>query len=171
MRIRRGLVWLLLVCLLAVTGCGEEPVAEPDYSQMIVPPLDVTITDCLTAQMVETVTGEPMELQAVYEDATQAVYMSVDTDNWQVTVNMQNSTLAGYTSQLALLADAESVEGVGEAAHWCETTSSLMAYARGYMVEICMLVPGVYVPKEETVSLMKVLVENMPVKAVPDAVG
>ena len=150
---------LLCFCFM-LFGCGEP--AEPDYSELIKPPLSGAVSDFLSAEDVAAVTGEPMALQGLYEEESQAVFVSVAAGNWQVTVNMRNNTRAGHDAYVQSVSVATPVEGVGEVSHWCEETSSLLTFARGYTLEIYMEPGDDFIPQNETVALMKTLVGNIP---------
>ena len=158
---KKGCLLAALVCIcVTLFGCGA-PV-EPDYSDLIVPPLSGKVSDYLSIAEVEAVTGEPMTLQGLYEENSQAVYASAAEGNWQVTVNMQNNTRAGHDTFVRSLNACTSVEGVGEISHWCEETGSLLTFARGYTLEIYMDLGDDFIPQNETVALMKTLVGNLP---------
>lgn len=155
-------------CLLAAVLCfcvmlfGCNAPAEPDYSDMITPPLQGAVTDYLSAEDVAAVTGEPMELQGLYEDNSQAVYTSVAQGNWQVMVNIRNNTRTGHDAYVQTISVATPVEEVGEVSHWCEETGSLLTFARGYTLEIYMEAGDDFIPQNETIALMKTLVGNIP---------
>ncbi len=158
---KKGFVWVAVLCFcLALFGCGAP--AEPNYSGMIVPPLQGDITDYLSADEVAAVAGEAMTLQGVYEENSQMVFASAEAGNWLVMVNMRNNTRTGHDAYVQSLSGAAPVEGVGEISHWCEETGSLLTFACGYTLEIYMEPGDDFIPRTETVALMKTLVENLP---------
>lgn len=126
--------------LCALTGCKRD--AQPNYSDMIEAPLDVSITECLTAETLQVMFGKTFKQNGVYDNGTQVVYVNSDEDSMRVELNMQNSTLSGYHVVLNSLENVELVERLGEVSHWCKDTNSLLTYFNGYMMEIVVVVDG-----------------------------
>ena len=128
---------IALCCSWLLCGCGakENAPSEPDYSAMIQPPVDVNITDCITADELTAIMGTSMELLGVYEENSQAVFLSED--GHQVTVHMLNQTLAGFEA-MKNSSSGEMVwqEGLGEAAYRYGDTAQLMFYSGGYAVDV-----------------------------------
>ena len=82
------LLAVVLATLLLLCGCGnKEP--EIDYNSLVVAPLDITITDCISEEQIGSVMAYPMTLLGVFEDGTQAIYQS-DDGMYQVTINLKN---------------------------------------------------------------------------------
>ena len=131
-----GIVGLLAALLLG--GCGKPApeTSDLDYSTLIVPAVDLTITECITEQQLTTAVGYPMHLLGVYEENTQAVYLSEDGD-CQVTIHMMNQTRAGFEAQVAAATVPMIMqEGVGEVAYWYEGAAQLMVYSDGYALDV-----------------------------------
>ena len=132
-------VWILgLLAVLLLGGCGKPAPdsSDLDYSRLIVPAVDLTITDCITEQQLATVVGYPMHLLGVYEEDTQAVYLSED-GSCQVTIHMMNQTRAGFEAQVtAATVPLVMQEGVGEIAYWYDGAAQLMIYSDGYALDV-----------------------------------
>ena len=128
---------LCLVFTLLLCGCNAKSKdKEPDYSSLILPPVDLSITDCITAEELTAIMGSPMQLLGVYEDNSQAVFTSEDGTH-QVLVHMLNQTLAGFEAMKNESAyEMTWQEGLGEAAYWYGETSQLMFFSGGYAVDI-----------------------------------
>ncbi len=136
-----------LVCLCCATllcSCslfGDKPEDESvhvDYSQMVTDPVDVSIEDCITDQQVSTVVGVPMTLLGVYEEGTQAVFMSEDA-TCQVNVNLMNQARSVFDSTVGGAENATLQEGMGEVAYWFEETGELVVYAAGYSLGVAVV--------------------------------
>ena len=143
----------LLICLLCglLGGCGSKPMeqtSEPDYSALIVPPVDLTITDCISEQQLTTILGYPMSLLGVGEEGAQAVYQTEDS-TCVVTVHMLNQTRAGFDAVIgASTATTVLQEGLGESAYWFVSDemvdqnsggyAQLMVYSGGYAVDVAL---------------------------------
>lgn len=126
--------------LCTLTGCKRD--AQPNYSDMIEAPLDISITDCLTADMLQVMFGKTFTQSGVHENGTQVTYTSTDGKSMQVVLNMQNSTLSGYQVILDSLENVELVGRLGEVSYWCKDTNSLLTYFNGYMLEMAVVVDG-----------------------------
>ncbi len=133
------LLVLTLVISLVVCGCGKPQETELDYESMVVAPVDLAITDCITEQQITSVVGHPMHLLGVYEDGVQAIWQS-DDGSCQVTIHMMNQTREVFDSQVA---DAEVPmtlqEGLGEAAFWYEGRTEMMLYYNGYALDVAVV--------------------------------
>ncbi|MBQ9841959.1 MAG: hypothetical protein IJO42_02490 [Clostridia bacterium] len=133
------LLVLTLVISLMVCGCGKPQEPELDYESMVVAPVDLAITDCITEQQITSVVGHPMQLLGVYEDGVQAIWQS-DDGSCQVTIHMMNQTREVFDSQVA---DAEVPmtlqEGLGEAAFWYEGRTEMMLYYNGYALDVAVV--------------------------------
>lgn len=133
-------LWIVgLLGALLLTGCHAGSTAsdaQPDYSALIVPPVDLAITDCITEQQLTTVLGYPMHLLGTFEEGTQAVYLSEDSA-CQVTIHMINQTRAGFDAMVAnAIVPMILQDGLGEAAYWYEGKTQLMAYCDDYAVDV-----------------------------------
>lgn len=135
------LLAVVLLASLLLCSCGNEEV-ELDYNSLVVAPVDVNITDCITDSQVSTVVGVPMTLLGVYEDGTQAIYMSED-GTCQVTVNLKNQTQELFNDNIQDLGDSVTmVTSVGEAAYWCSETGELLVYQHGYSLGVSATIAG-----------------------------
>ena len=127
---------ILFALSLLLCGCAQQPAEELDYEKLVVPPVDLAITDCITDQQLSTVLGHSMQLLGVYEDGVQAIWQS-DDGVCQVTIHMMNQTREVFDTQIT---DAESAmtmqEGVGEIAYWYEGRTQLLVYANGYALDV-----------------------------------
>ena len=135
--LRKVWIWGLLVLLL-LGGCGKgaPDSSDLDYSSLIVPAVDLTITDCISEQQLTSVVGYSMHLLGVYEENTQAVYLSED-GSCQVTIHMMNQTRAGFDAQVtAATVPLIMQEGVGEIAYWYYGAAQLMAFSDGYALDV-----------------------------------
>ncbi len=132
------LLAFFLAALLLLCGCGDKG-EDLDYESLVVAPVDVNITDCITDAQITAVLGCPMTLLGVFEDGTQAVYMSED-GAYQVNINLKNETRAVFDSNAA---DQETTpqEGLGETAYWSVETGELVVYTGGYALGVSVLMP------------------------------
>lgn len=128
---------LCLLCAALLCGCNGKPAeSEPDYSALTLPPVDLSITDCITAEELTAIMGSPMQLLGVFEDGSQAVFTSEDGTH-QVLVHMLNQTLAGFEAMKNSSSyEMKWQEGLGEAAYWYGDTSQMMFFSGGYAVDI-----------------------------------
>ena len=136
---------LVFLCVFAalslLSGCGGTNATskEPDYSALIQPPVDLTITDCISEQELSTILGYSMTLLGVAEEGSQAVYQT-DDGTCVVTVHMLNQTRAGFDAMVnASTVPMVLQEGLGESAYWYEETAQLMLYSGGYAVDIALV--------------------------------
>lgn len=139
----------LLVCLcLLAAGCGKAP-AEPNYSDMIVPPLDRPISEVLPAATVQEVVGEYPTITELYDDGTCLIHQG---NGWRLTLNMQNTTRQGHEALLIEAVGLIPVTGLGEVAHRSQDGSTLIVYAHGYTIEVVM--EGAAEPADTVLLLM-----------------
>lgn len=147
MKLTMRMTAIFLAALLLLCGCGGTPsVSDPDYSRLIVPPVDLSITDCITEQQLSTVMGCGMTLLGTYEDNTQAIYTSSDDAANMVTINLKNEDRGVFDADIAALGTAATLcEGIGEAAFWVVMTEpstgevisrSLLVYANDYHLSV-----------------------------------
>ena len=130
------LLAIILAALFLLCGCGDkEP--EIDYESLVVPPVDVNITDCISAEQVTTVMGQPMTLLGTFEDGTQAIYMSED-GLYQTTINLKNEARTVFDSNAAGQ-ETTPQEGLGETAYWSAETGELVIYANGYALGVAVM--------------------------------
>lgn len=128
---------LLILCLtvtMLFCGCSSDETSEPDYSKLIVSPVDLKITDCITDQQLTSVLGHPMQLLGLYEENTQAIWMSED-GACQVNINLQNQDRAVFDSNAATQ-QTKLQEGLGDTAYWSVESGELVAYANGYALGV-----------------------------------
>ena len=117
----KSMMRLMIICLAAVVclcGCGEadsQPTADVDYSEFVEAPVDLKITDCISEQQISTVMGSSMILQGLFEENTQAYYMSED--GTTVNINLKNQERGLFDAAIADFGtNATLFEGVGETA-------------------------------------------------------
>jgi len=133
------LLALTLTLTLLLCGCGQKAEPEIDYKDLVVAPVDLSITDCITEQQITSVVGHSMQLLGVYEDGVQAIWQS-DDGACQVTIHMMNQTREVFDSQVADSEVAMTLqEGLGEAAFWYEGRTELMLYANGYALDVAVV--------------------------------
>ncbi len=147
---------VLVICLLSLLllcGCGDEPEAQPDYSSMIVPPVDLSITDCISEQELTAITGYPMQLMGLFEENSQAVYIT-ETGACQVTVNMMNQTRAGFDAAVQTVIDLVTLQqGVGDIAYVYTDTPQLMVYSGGYALDVSVIGAELPLAQAQTYTL------------------
>lgn len=133
-----------LCCAVLLCGCQlfsgqpEDESVAVDYSQMITDAVDIAIEDCITDQQISTVVGMPMTLLGVYEEGTQAVFMSEDA-TCQVNINLMNQPRSVFDSTVGGAENAVLQEGLGEAGYWFEETGELVVYAGGYSLGVAVV--------------------------------
>ncbi len=132
------LLAVVLLASLLLCSCGNNE-TDLDYNSLVVAPVDVNITDCITDAQVSTVMGYPMTLLGVYEDGTQAIYMSED-GTCQVTINLKNESRALFDSNAAQQ-QTTLQEGLGETAYWSVETGELVVYANSYALGVSVIMP------------------------------
>lgn len=127
-----------LAAMMLLCGCGgTNPDVEPDYSRLIVAPVDLHITDCITEQQISTIMGCPMTLLGTYEENTQAIYTSGDDGTYMVTINLKNQDRGVFDADIAAAGDSVKLyEGVGEAAFWSSVTGELLVYTNEYCLGV-----------------------------------
>ena len=150
---------LCIGMLFGLSGCKRG--AEPNYSSMIDAPLDVSITECLSAETLQVMFGKTFKQTGVCENGTQVTYTSVDEDGMHVVLNMQNSTLSGYHVILTSLENVVLVENLGEVSHWCKDTHSLLTYFNGYMMEIIVIVGGDKNTQTYAIEIMRMVMRSI----------
>lgn len=133
------LLALTLTFALLLCSCGKPQEPEVDYNDLVVAPVDLSITDCITEQQIASVVGHSMQLLGVYEDGVQAIWQS-DDGACQVTIHMMNQTREVFDSQVADSEVAMTLqEGLGEAAFWYEGRTEMMLYANGYALDVAVV--------------------------------
>ena len=128
-----------LAAAMLLCGCGGNANSDVDldYSSLIVAPVDLKITDCITEQQLSTVMGCSMTLLGTYEENTQAIYTSSDDSAAMVTINLKNQDRGLFDTDIAAMGtDVTLYEGVGEAAFWSATTGELLVYANEYCLGV-----------------------------------
>ncbi len=137
MKLTMRLTALALAAMLLLCGCGAPAESDPDYSRLIVAPVDLSITGCITEQQLSTIMGCPMTLLGTNEEDTQAIYTSSDDSASMVTINLKNQTRGAFDSDIASYGtDVTLYEGVGEAAFWSSVTGELLVYANEYALGV-----------------------------------
>lgn len=138
MKLMMRVTAISLAAMMLLCGCGgADKDTEPDYSRLIVAPVDVHITDCITEQQLSTIMGCPMTLLGTYEDNTQAIYTASDDSAGMVTINLKNQTRGVFDADIAAAGDSVTLyDGVGEAAFWSSVTGELLVYANEYCLGV-----------------------------------
>jgi hypothetical protein len=137
MKLTMRLTALALAAMLLLCGCGAPAESDPDYSRLIVAPVDLSITGCITEQQLSTIMGCGMTLLGTYEEDTQAIYTASDDSGSMVTINLKNQSRAGFDAVIAGYGtDVTLYEGVGEAAFWSNVTNELLVYANEYALGV-----------------------------------
>lgn len=153
----------LIICLAVVMlfcGCGgRADISELDYSQLIVAPVDLKITDCITDQQLTSVLGHSMQLLGLYENNTQAIWMSED-GVCQVNVNLQNQDRAVFDSNAAA---QETVlqEGLGDTAYWSVESGELVVYAEGYALGVAVTCTDTTMTEAYTHQIAEILLKAL----------
>lgn len=161
---------MTLLCVLCATllcGCHwfvSKPADESvdvDYSQLVTAPVDVALADCISEQQVTTVIGVPMTLLGVYEEGTQAVFMSEDAA-CQVNINLMNQTRAVFDATITGNEAPVTVqEGLGETAYWFEETGELVVYAGGYSLGVAVIEADPTAQKTHTQQIATIILETL----------
>ena len=159
MKLMMRLAAISLAALLLLCGCGTTE-TEPavDYSAMVVAPVDLSITDCITEQQISTVMGSSLTLLGTYEENTQAIYTSEDSA-YMVTINLKNQDRGVFDSDIAALGtDATLYEGVGEAAFWSATTGELLVYVNEYSLGVAVVCADTTMTEAYTRQIAEIMV-------------
>ncbi len=136
---KKMVVWLLvMLCLFALAGCGEpaeEKEPQLSYGELVEAPLDKDIRQLITSGEVSTIIGTPMQVEDVYEDGTQLVFVG-DNDNYRVVLNVQNMSRAVFDGHIADALDAQPIENLGEVAYVLGSGETVLAYGNGYGIDV-----------------------------------
>lgn len=155
---------LVAVLLMSFTACGKgkdgEDLAPSDYLPDITPPLDIAITDRLSADEVSTIIGVPMTASDPYEDGTWVIYSSADSLR-SVSVSMENATTAVYDAMIAELSGGEKVPEVSDRAYWYAQRGEMINYCAGYSMAITVTDPTVASTYGLCQAVAKKLADNL----------
>ncbi len=158
---------LATMLLLSLVACGNkdgsESLAPSDYLPDIAPPLNITITDCLSAAEVSTIMGVDMTASEPYEEGTWVVYSSADAQR-SVSVSMENATAELYDAMIAGLTGGEQDAALGERAYWYDLTGEMIHFCEGYSIAVSVNDPTVVSTKGLCQAVMKKLVDNLQAK-------
>lgn len=164
--------WLALLLaalmLLSLAACGNkeeggESLAPSDYLPDAQPPLDIAITDCLSAAEVSTIMGVEVTASDPYEEGTWVIYSSAD-GLYSVSVSMENSTIALYDAMIAELSGGEQESSLGYRAYWYGITGEMINYCEGYSIAVSANDPDVSSTKGLCQAVMKKIVDNLQTK-------
>ena len=164
--------WLALalaaMLLLSLAACGDiggdgGDLAPSDYLPDTKPPLDIAITDCLSAAEVSTVMGMTMTASDPYEHGTWVVYSSEDGLH-SVSVSMENTTTPLYDAMIAELSEGEKEATLGDRAYWYGITGEMINYCEGYAIAVSVSDPSVSSTKGICQAVMKKIVDNLQAK-------
>ncbi len=158
---------LAVMLLLSLVACGNkdgsESLAPSDYLPDITPPLNVAITDCLSAAEVSAIMGVNMTASDPYEEGTWVIYSSEDSLR-SVSVSMENTTIALYDAMIAELSGGEQETTLGYRAYWYGITGEMINYCEGYSIAVSVNDPTVASTKGLCNAVMKKIVDNLQAK-------
>ncbi len=165
--------WLALalaamMMLLGLVACGDKgaddgDLAPSDYLPDAKPPLDIAITDCLSAAEVSTIMGAELTASDPYEDGTWVMYSSADGLH-SVSVSMENTTIPLYDAMIAELSSGEAESSLGYRAFWYGLTGEMINYCEGYSIAVSVNDPTVSSTKGLCQAVMKKIVDNLQAK-------
>lgn len=150
----------LLLSLTACGGKGGEELTPSDYLPDITPPLNVAITDCLSAAEASDIIGVPMTASDPYEDGTWVIYSSTDGLR-SVSVSMENATVGVYDAMIKDLSGGEAQSTLGHRAYWYGLTGEMINYCEGYSIAVSVNDPTVPNTKGLCEAVMKKIVDNV----------
>ncbi len=159
---------LAALMLLSLAACGDkgedgDDLSVGDYLPETTPPLDIAITDYLSAAEVSTILGVEVTASDPYEEGTWVIYSSADGLR-SVSVSMENSTLPLYDAMIAELSDGEQEISLGDRAYWYGITGEMINYCEGYSIAVSVNDPTVANTKGICQAVMKKIVDNLQTK-------
>ena len=154
--------------LLSLAACGDkeeggESLAPSDYLPDAQPPLDIAITDFLSAAEVSTILGVDVTASDPYEEGTWVIYSSEDGLR-SVSVSMENTTIPLYDAMIAEMAAGEKETTLGYRAYWYGITGEMINYCEGYSIAVSANDPNVSNTKGICQAVMKKIVDNLQAK-------
>jgi predicted small lipoprotein YifL len=161
--------WLALalaaLMLLSLTACGNkkvgtESLAPSDYLPDVQPPLDIAITDCLSAAEVSTILGVDVTASDPYEEGTWVIYSSEDGMR-SVSVSMENTTIALYDAMIGEMSGKDAENSLGYRAYWYGVTGEMINYCEGYSIAVSANDPNVSNTRGICQMVMKKIVDNL----------
>ncbi len=164
--------WLALLLattmLLSLAACGDkgedgDDLSAGDYLPEVKPPLDIAITDCLSAAEVSTILGVEVTASDPYEEGTWVIYSSSDGLR-SVSVSMENTTIPLYDAMIAELSDGEKETTLSDRAYWYGITGEIINYCEGYSIAVSANDPSVASTKGICQAVMKKIVDNLQAK-------
>lgn len=160
-RVEIVLAMLLCLCLL-LPGCGDKSAKDPElsYSELVGEPLDKDIATLLSAERVSAIMGTSMSMEGVYEDGTQMVFKSAN-GKYQVIFNMKNMSRTVYDGMVTDALDAKPITGLGEAAYALMDGEEILAYSRGYGIDIWVSVTDTMVVQPRAEQLVRAVLEGL----------
>lgn len=155
-------ILLAAVLLLSFTACGNGggDLAPSDYLPDITPPLNVAITDCLSAAEASGIIGVTMTASDPYEDGTWVIYSSSDGLR-SISVSMENTTSDLYNAMIEDLSGGEAQTSLGHRAYWYGLTSEMINFCEGYSIAVSVNDPTVPNTKGLCEAVMKKIVDNL----------
>lgn len=157
-------ILLATVLLLSLAACGEgkgeEDLAPSDYLPDITPPLNIAITDCLSADEVSGIVGVPMTASDPYEDGTWVIYSSADGAR-SVSVSMENTTAELYDAMIEDLPDGEKEPSLGDRAFWYSSNGEMIHFCEGYSIAVSVNDPTVANTKGLCEAVVKKIADNL----------
>lgn len=164
--------WLALMLaalmLLSLAACGNkgrdgDDLSTDDYLPDAKPPLDVAITDCLSAAEVSTIMGVQVTASDPYEEGTWVIYSSEDGLR-SVSVSMENTTIALYDAMIGEMSAGEKEPSLGYRAYWYSIMGEMINYCEGYSIAVSANDPTVASTKGICQAVMKKIVDNLQAK-------
>ncbi len=159
---------LAVLMLLSLAACGDkgkdgDDLSVGDYLPETTPPLDIAITDCLSAAEVSTIMGIDVTASDPYEEGTWVIYASADGLR-SVSVSMENTTIPLYDAMIAELSGGEKETSLGYRAYWYGITGEMINYCEGYSIAVSANDPNVSSTKGICQAVMKKIVDNLQAK-------
>ncbi len=164
--------WLALLLaalmVLSLAACGNkggdgDDLSAGDYLPEVKPPLDIAITDCLSAAEVSTILGVEVTASDPYEEGTWVIYSSADGLR-SVSVSMENTTVPLYNAMITELSGGEEENSLGDRAYWYGITGEMINFCEGYSIAVSANDPSVSNTKGLCQAVMKRIVDNLQAK-------
>lgn len=156
-------ILLAAVLLLSLAACGNkggDDLTPSEYLPDITPPLDVAITDCLSATEASSIVGVSLIASDPYEDGTWVIYSSEDGLR-SISVSMENTTSDLYNAMIEDLSGGEAQTSIGHRAYWYSLSGEMINFCEGYSIAVSVNDPTVQSTKGLCEAVMKKIVDNL----------